>query len=149
MADWAPVPDNNPAVLPDGTVVQLTIVGVRGTLDPSEAEPWQPLAYVQMNPATGVWEHWDEKADEYSEFVAGWEAAAEAMQRQQTAAKLSMFRNTGLVFLVSWLLSGCIQLQLGHVDAAFLYLVLVAMASGLATYAGVKLARLRKEWRRG
>ena len=149
VADWVRVPDNNPAVLPDGTVVQLTIAGVRGTLDPAQVEPWQPLAYVQLNPDTRVWEHWDDNADEYSEFVAGWEAAAEAMQRQQTAAKLTMFRNTGLVFLIAWALSGVTEWQLGRVDAASVYLVFVGLASSLALYAGVKLWRLRKDWRRG
>lgn len=149
MADWAPVPDNNPAVLPDGTVVQLTIAGVRGTLDPSQAEPWHPLAYVQLNPQSGVWERWDEHADEHSEFVAGWEAAAEAMQRHQQAAKLSQLRNIGLVFLAAWLLSGAAQLQLGHADAAVMYLVISLLAGGLATGTGFKLWRLRKEWRRG
>ena len=149
MADWAPVPDNNPAVLPDGTVVQLTIAGVRGTLDPSQAEPWHPLAYVQLNPQSGVWEHWDEHADEHSEFVAGWEAAAEAMQRQQLGAKWLLFRNCALVFLVSWGFSAAAELQLHRTDGAVTYLVFVGLAVALAIFSVVRLRRLRKEWRRG
>ena len=147
MADWLPAPDNNPALVPDGTRVRLTAEGVRGTHQ--DMPLWAgSRAHVTLDISSCDWHYYDPAAAERrTEFVAGFEAGA-ALGR----ALLARERLVGAAW-VQWVI--VLFLTLWTVQAVAYGIewwptaVLALFCAALGTHTLVRLHRLDREARRG